>query len=169
MKLSIKLPHLRRVNQIGLWLCLSAISFAIYLQYHDALSPCPLCIGQRMMIGILGLTFLFGWLHLYRGSGRIVHGLCVVVFSMIGAAFAGRQVWLEQLPPEKISPCGPSFSYMLEHLPFHETLKALFQGVAECAEVSWRMLGLSIPTWTLMLFGLFIILGIWELFREDEK
>lgn len=169
MKLSFKLPGLRLVNQLGFWLCVGAMAFALYLQYYNALSPCPLCIAQRLLICLLGLGFLFGWLHLFRGTQRVVHGLCVLLLAAIGAGFAGRQVWLEQLPPDQVPPCGPGLMYMLEHLPFSDMFKLLFQGTAECAEVSWKMFGLSIPSWTLMLFVLFIFLGIWEIFREDEN
>ena len=169
MKFSIKLPHLRQVNQIGFWFCFGALAFATYLQYFNALSPCPLCIAQRLMIGLLCLLFLLGSLHLYQGGARILHGVCIVFCSLLGAALAGRQIWLEQLPATQAPPCGPGFSYMIEHLPFHEIFMALLQGTAECAEVSWRLLGLTIPVWTSGLFGLFIVLGLWSIMHKDEK
>lgn len=168
MKL-LKPLHLRLINQIGFWICLVAIGFALYLQFNNALTPCPLCIAQRLVIGLLALAFLYGWLHLFRGTGRKIHGASITLLSLLGSALAGRQVWLEHLPPASVPPCGPSFSYIVEHLPFQETLKALFQGTAECAEVTWRMLGLTIPSWTLIIFIIFLGFGIWEILREDEK
>ena len=31
-------------------------------------------------------------------------------------------------------------------------IQQVFQGSGECAKVDWTLLGLSLPTWTLMLF-----------------
>jgi disulfide bond formation protein DsbB len=41
---------------------------------------------------------------------------------------------------------------MLEVFPLSETLRMVFTGSGECAEVVWSFLGLSIPEWTLMCF-----------------
>ena len=49
---------------------------------------------------------------------------------------------------------------MLETFPFFEVLNMVLSGSGECAEVSWRFLGLSMPAWTLICF---VALGIWAL------
>lgn len=165
----MKLPAQRTVNKIGFWLCIGLIGSALYLQTQMALTPCPLCILQRVMVFLLALNFLFGWLKLFTGTGRNMHGFLTLLFAGMGAGLALRQIWLEKLPVGQAPPCGPSLSYMLENLPFHETLMAIFQGSAECAQINWRLLDLTIPHWTLIFFAIFAVLGIWQMMRADER
>ncbi|CAM4449284.1 MAG: Disulfide bond formation protein B [Legionellaceae bacterium] len=166
MKLRITTPSIKLINLIGFWLCFAAIGFAIYLQNYHALTPCPLCIAQRIMIGLLMIIFLLGWLHVYRGLGRIFHALTILLFSLSGGTFAGRQIWLEHLPRGQAVLCTPDFTLILERMPLSETLKALFQGTGECAEVNWFLFGFSLPTWTLGFFCLTTIFALWQLFRK---
>ena len=49
---------------------------------------------------------------------------------------------------------------MLESFPLAETLKMVLQGSGECAEVSWRLLGLSMPGWMLVIFSGFALFGL---------
>jgi disulfide bond formation protein DsbB len=41
---------------------------------------------------------------------------------------------------------------MLDVFPLSQTLRMVFTGSGECAEVAWRFLGLSMPAWTLLCF-----------------
>ena len=84
-----------------------------------------------------------------------------------GITSAGRQVWLQHLPPEQVPACGPSLEYMLESFPFSETLKRLVMGDGNCAEVVWSFLGLSMGEWSLLWFIGFFIASITYIFREE--
>jgi disulfide bond formation protein DsbB len=46
---------------------------------------------------------------------------------------------------------------MLDTLPLLETLRQVFYGAGECAEVMWTFLGISIPGWALIWFGIFTL------------
>jgi disulfide bond formation protein DsbB len=47
---------------------------------------------------------------------------------------------------------------MLEVFPLSDVLIAMTSGTGDCAEVVWRMLGLSIPAWALVGFtGLIVV------------
>ena len=39
---------------------------------------------------------------------------------------------------------------MLEQFPLDDALKKIFAGSGECAEATWRFLGLSIAEWSLL-------------------
>src|SRR3546814_8702165 len=56
---------------LGFLACAGLIAYALYTQFHDGLTPCPLCIFQRIAFAALGLVFLVGGLHAPRSvSGR---------------------------------------------------------------------------------------------------
>jgi disulfide bond formation protein DsbB len=96
-------------------------------------------------------------LHGAGALGQRLYALLGLVFTGIGAGFAGRHVWLQSLPEDQVPACGPSLEYMLETLPFSQTLKVLLMGDGNCAEVVWTFVGLSIPQLTL---GLFVAFGL---------
>lgn len=154
---------------LGFVACALLMTAALYLQHVSGLEPCPLCILQRIAVIALGAVFVIAALHNPRRSGQRVYGLLLMLLAATGAAIAGRHVWLENLPEDRVPACGPSLDYMLENLPFARTLELVLRGSGECAEVSWRMLGLSIPSWTLIAFAGFFLLGIYLLFRRASR
>jgi len=81
----------------------------------------------------------------------------------VGLAIAGRQVWLQSLPPDLVPECGPGLEYMFQAFPLTEALSMVLRGSGECAEVQWVFLGLTIPGWNLVVFSGFILLGLWAL------
>ena len=99
----------------------------------------------------LGLVFLVAALHHPRRWGRYVYALLVAVAAGIGAAIAGRHVWLQSLPEDQVPACGPGLSYLLDRFPLLDVIEVVLQGSGECAEVD-LVLGLSIAVWTLMAF-----------------
>lgn len=86
-----------------------------------------------------------------------------------GLAAAGRQVWLQHLPPELVPACGPSLEYMLETFPFAEALKMLILGDGNCAEVDWTFIGFSMAEWSLAWFIAFFCAAMWQLCRKAGK
>jgi len=49
--------------------------------------------------------------------------------------------------------CGPGLDYLMDAFPLLEALTLIMTGSGECAEVSWRFLGVSMPGWVLVWFG----------------
>jgi disulfide bond formation protein DsbB len=98
-------------------------------------------------------TFLAGAIHAPRRAGSAAYASLAVLFALGGAATAGRQVWLQHLPKDKVPACGPDLFFMLENLPLSRTLEKLFYGSGECAAVDWSFLGLSIAGWSLLWFS----------------
>ncbi len=139
----------------------ASMAFALYLQYVVELSVCPLCLTQRVFVIGTGVVGLIAALHNPGPVGSRGYGLFGMLMAGIGAGFAGRHVWLQHLPPEDVPACGPSLEYMLQTLPFSETLTILLMGDGNCAETVWTLLGFSIPEMTLGLFvGLLVGLAV---------
>lgn len=142
----------RGFNTAGFLVCACLLGFAYYLQFHEDLDPCPLCIFQRVVFIIIGLVFLAAALHNPGKTGRRIYGVLLGITGLTGAGIAGWHTWIQHLPPDRIPECGPGLGYMLEVFPLSETLRMVFTGSGECAEVVWTFLGLSIPEWALLCF-----------------
>ncbi len=154
------MPDWRKSMLLGALVCAALIGYALYSQYVQNLEPCPLCIFQRVAVIACGIVFLIGALHNPGRIGAAVYSLLIVLAAGAGAVVAGRQVWLQTLPPDKVPACGPGLSYMLETLPFSEVLATVLRGSGECAKVDWTFLDLSMPAWTLVLFVTMIVAAI---------
>jgi len=137
------------------------ILYALYLQYYEYQNPCPLCIMQRVVYIVLMAMFLVAALHGPRRTGSIVYSTLLTVVALVGAGVASRQVWLQHLPKDKVPECGPGLSYILDRFPLFNALEKIFRGSGECAEVGWRLLGLSIAEWSLVWF---VLLGAFAIF-----
>jgi disulfide bond formation protein DsbB len=138
----------------GFLLCGGLILYALYLQHYEYQNPCPLCILQRVVYIVLMIVFLIAALHGPRRTGSTVYSTLLALVSLVGAGIAGRHVWLQHLPKDKVPECGPGLGYMLDRFPLSSALEKIFRGSGECAEVSWRLLGLSIAEWSLVWFVL---------------
>ena len=161
----------RRLNTLGLLICVAGLIYAAYAQQYLALEPCPLCIFQRLTLLAVGLVFLAALIHNPPGWGAKVYGLLAMTVSDIGIGIAARHVWLQHLPPEEAPRCGPGLDYMLETLPLSETLREVLTGAGECANVDWTVLGFSMPEWNLLLFfslGMAGFIGNWWLPRQTR-
>jgi disulfide bond formation protein DsbB len=137
---------------IGALVCIALLGYAYYLQYVEHLEPCPLCMVQRGFFYAVLTLFILAAIHGPRGWGARVYSALITLFAFGGAATAGRQVWLQHLPPDKVPQCGPDLFFMLENFPLARTLEKLFYGSGECAAVDWKFLGLSIAGWSLVWF-----------------
>lgn len=140
----------RLLNFAGALICALMTGFALYAQHGLQLEPCPLCIFQRVAVIALGCVFLLAAIQAPAGWGRTVYALLIAMAAAAGAGVAGRHVWLQNLPPDKVPACGPGLDFMLDAFPLAEALQMVFSGSGECAEVSWSLLGLSMPAWVLI-------------------
>ena len=141
--------------------CVGMMAFALFSQYVWGLEPCPLCIFQRVSLAAVGLVFLLAGLHPAGPVGRVIYALLIAASAGSGIAIAGRHVWLQNLPADQVPACGPGLDFMMDTFPFLEVLDMVLSGSGECAEVSWRFLGLTMPTWTLIAFIVLAAWGIW--------
>jgi disulfide bond formation protein DsbB len=141
---------------VGFAACALLIGYALYLQFHDFLEPCPLCIFQRIAFATLGIVFLLAGLHAPRGAGgRRAWGVLALLAAAAGIGIAGRHVWLQHLPADQVPMCGPGLNFLMEAFPLSSVIRTVLTGSGECAKVDWTFLGLSMPEWSLACFLLF--------------
>ena len=89
--------------------CAALLGFGYYLQYGPrGLDPCPLCLVQRGFFYAVIAVSLLGALHGPGRVGTVLWSILLFLFAAGGAATAGRQVWLQHLPPDKVPACGPA-------------------------------------------------------------
>lgn len=144
---------------------ISMLFARVFLEEYLDLTACPLCMTQRVFVSAVGVFALLGAIHNPAGWGRRIYaGLCTVS-AVAGGAVAARHVWLQHLPADQVPACGPSLEYMLDTLPFSETLNLVLMGDGNCAETMWTFLGFSIPEQTLALFIVLTLLSLWQTLR----
>ncbi len=143
------------------------MSYALFfLQRYLGLSPCPLCIFQRIGLMVMGGFALLAAL-INPKNKAVKLGLWLGSLLGIGWAtgVAARHVWLQHLPADQVPSCGPGLDYWLDTLPVSEVLNQVFAGSGECAVIDWSYLGLSIPEQSLIFFSFLIIVHLLILLR----
>jgi len=144
-----------KISRYGQWLIfllsLSVLVASFYFEWVKGLQPCPLCLMQRLCVILLVITSLL-MLIMRTGRGRALFIIQSLV-ALAGVYFAGRQLWLQSLPPDQLPSCLPGMDVLLRYFPWTDVLHALFFGAADCGEVTWQWLGLSMPGWSLLYFA----------------
>ena len=149
-------------------ICASLLGFGLYLEHVVGLEPCPLCVFQRIAYIVVALVALIAAIHNpQKLFARIYTGLMFVA-SLCGAGIAGRQVWLQHLPEDKIPECGPGLEYMLDVFPLADALKMILSGSGECAEVQWTFLSFSIAEWSILCFVGLTVASLIMFFRQEN-
>ena len=164
------MQQLTTYRNLQVFLVLMAVigmSFALfYLQRHLGLSPCPLCIFQRVGLIVMGGFALIS--ALFNPKSKVVR-LILWLGSLAGigwaTAVAARHVWLQHLPADQVPSCGPGLNYWMDTLPILQVFKEVFAGSGECASVDWTLMGLSIPEQSLILFSILLIVHVLILWR----
>lgn len=160
------MPSRRIGNFAGFLACAGMMGFALFAQHVLLLDPCPLCVLQRVAVIGLGVVFLLAAMQDPSGWGRWVYVVLVLLIAGCGIGIAGWHVHLQNQPPSEVPACGPGLSYMLDAFPLTETLRMVFEGSGECAEVVWSFLGLSMPSWVLVCLVVLAGTGIWNNLRR---
>ena len=158
------LPTIRQINSFVVVGVIGMMSYALYTQYYLFLEPCPLCITQRLFYLLIALFALLAVLHQAKYK---LYAIFAMLSAFGGMATAGRQVWLQHLPPDQVPACGPGLEYMLETFPLSETLTTMIRGDGQCAEVVWTFAGFSMGEWSLICFTGYAAVFIWQLVRRS--
>jgi len=158
-------PTLRVTNFVALIICCLLLAYAYYLQ-AQGIEPCPLCMAQRVIFMGMAVVYLITVLHNPKAIGARIYGFIVFLFALLGMAASGRQIWLQYFPHHITEACLPGLQYMLTNLPLSETVRLLFQGTDNCARVDWSLLGLSLAGWAFVIFAVFALLALIQIFRQ---
>ncbi len=151
----------RGVFLAGCLFCAGLMAFAIYLQTVQGVEPCPLCIIQRVFFIGVAVLCLIAVIHGPAGRGTRVYGTLMALLALGGGGVAARQIWLQH-HPDPAAECGAGLGYLFENSPLPEAIATVFRGTGDCSEVTWTLLGLSIPEWSLAAFAGLAAVGVWQ-------
>jgi disulfide bond formation protein DsbB len=148
-------------------LSLGLVAFAVILQQvgYQGVSflPCPLCILQR--IGYLGIALSCLLAAGLTPLRKIFHGLAILAAGY-GVAVAGHHVWLLSHPVES---CGidPLESWV-NQFQLANVLPWLFKADGLCSAKLPAILGLQVPEWSLVWFGVLLLVLLVTFFRKQK-
>jgi disulfide bond formation protein DsbB len=166
----MQIPNNRILNLAVFALCVITIGIVLYMEHVMLLSPCGLCITQRVFVILCGFVCLASAIHNPGPHGQKLYAFGAGAMCVGGSYFAIRQIWLQHLPADQVPACGPGLSYIYENFPIIETLNFLLKGDGNCAEVSWRFLGLlSIAELALIAFVVLFAACMFIAFRKPSQ
>jgi len=155
------LHHSRLLNLLILVGCLGLVGIAIFIEPFKSMDPCPMCMMQRAIFLGIALVCLLACLHNPGAIGRKIYGIVTALIAISGISVAGRQLWLQHLPEDRVPACGPGLEYMLDVFPLLEVIEMAIKGTGDCAKVQWTFAGVSIPGWSMVAFVGILIIAIW--------
>jgi disulfide bond formation protein DsbB len=150
----------RWLNLAGVAVVAALMGYALYAEHVLGLEPCPLCIFQRVALVAVGGVLALAALHAPVGALARFYAVLGVVVAGLGAAIAGRHVYVQNLPPDRVPECTPGLDYLVEVFPWTEVVSKVLTGSGECAEINWSFVGLSMPAWVLIWFVLLGALAV---------
>ena len=148
-------------------LSLTLVTFAVILQQFGyqgvSFLPCPLCILQRVgYIGIAIFCFLAVGIAPLR---KLFHGLAIIT-SAYGLSVAAHQVWLLSHPENS---CGiDPLETWINQFQLAQRLPWLFKADGLCSAQLPAILGLQVPEWSLLWFGIFLVVLLITFFRKQK-
>ena len=156
----------RKANAWGFLACVALLGYAYYAQFVMHLEPCPLCIFQRVGLFAVGLVFALAALQDPAGWGRRVYAAVIALAALATVGVAARHLYIQSLPSGSVPACGASLDFMLKVFPLTDVLVKVLTGSGECAKITWRFLGLSMPGWVLIAA---LALGAWGLWANLRR
>lgn len=160
------MPSRRQLHFVGAAFCAVLLGVALYMEHVMGLTPCYLCIVQRVFVLLTGLVLLAAALHDPGRIGQRIYAGLGALSAALGGSFSTRQLWLQSLPADQVPACGPPADYLFDALPWADALGMLLRGDGNCAEIQWTLLGISIPGWTLMAFAALLALCLMQGLRR---
>lgn len=141
-----------------LLLLLSIVFFeacALFFQHVMMLSPCVMCIYERVAMFGVGGAALIGLIAphnpAFRWLGFIAWG---------ASAYQGLMLSLEhvdyQFNPSPFKTCDLFVSFP-DWAPLNQWAPWLFEAFGDCGKVVWQFLGLSMPQWLVVIFSAYLI------------
>ncbi|ANB73568.1 disulfide bond formation protein B [Paraburkholderia phytofirmans OLGA172] len=130
-------------------ICVGLVAGALYLQYGLHEDPCPLCIIQRYFFLLIAIfAFLGARFNSWRGV-RLLEVLAALS-ALGGIATAARHVYVQANPGFS---CGfDALQPVVDSFPPAHWLPGVFKVAGLCETPYPPILGLSLPTWSLVAF-----------------
>lgn len=131
--------------------CLGLVAFGMELQNMLRLSPCPLCIFQRLLYIVIGVIGLLGFVV---PVGRLLWCALIVALAALGFGVAAYQTWMQAFPhlaPECSFTDPNIFERIVDWLGMQ--MPSLFLATGFCTSREWEFLGLSMANWSVVIFA----------------
>ena len=129
---------------------IALIGAALVVQHVEQIEPCPFCILQRYAYLCVAVTAAVA---AGLGAAGVAGGRLAIALgtlgALAGAAVAGWQVKLQLFPSEADS-CSIRFQQTVNDLLLGRLIPSVFTGTGSCADTDFRLLGLTLPMWSLL-------------------
>lgn len=142
---------------------------ALHLQYGVGLEPCSLWSVQRFFLLLFTGVSLVAAVHGAGRLGSIGYWLLNLIVSLGGLLTAGRHVLLQNVASNQLLACLPDIPFMLRNMSAVRTLQLVFQGTSDCADVTWTLVDMSAPEWSLLVFAGMLLLSAYRLWRLARR
>ena len=159
----MNVPKLRQIPPILAIALLSygAVGVALLMQITLHLTPCPLCILQRVLYLAAGTAAIASaWRPI-----RIGGALLAILAACAGVAVSGWHVYI-QANPAAFATCTPGIGYLLDNFPLTDVLPVLLKGGGQCFHIDRTFFGVTIPQMSLATFLALVVLGIRALIQS---
>jgi protein dithiol:quinone oxidoreductase len=146
---------------------LGLVAFAVILQQtgYQGVSylPCPLCILQR--VGYLGIAIFCLLAYGIKPLRKFFHAMAILAAGY-GAGIAAHHVWLLSHPSES---CGiDPLELWINQFQLAKGLPWLFKADGLCSAKLPAILGLQVPEWSLLWFGVILLILLFTFFRRSR-
>jgi len=148
-------------QQKAAWWCLFLgagvlVLSALYFQHVLGHEPCVMCIYQRT--AVIGIMFaaLIPVLHntkMTRAAGLVFWAIS----SVWGFLLSTEHLDILTAPNPFFAPCDivPNFP---SFMPLYDWLPNVFGAPGDCLDQAWQLMGMGMPAWMQIIFGLFSML-----------
>ncbi len=141
------------------WLMLAATALglelaALYFQYGMELDPCVLCVYERVAVAGILLAGLLGAL-----APRVLLVRCAALLLWVISAGWGLLLALEHVGIQwgEVEMRCTYLADFPSWAPLDAWWPAVFQPTGLCGDVQWALLGLSMPGWMAVIYGLYLL------------
>lgn len=133
-------------------------SVALFFQYGMNLSPCVMCVYERVALFGIILSAIVGLIEPKCFITRTLALIIGIISAVKGVLLSVKHVDY-QLNPAPWNQC----SYMAEFpqvLPLDKWFPLIFKPYGICSEISWTFLGFSMPQWLIIVFTSYCLVFI---------
>ncbi|PMS19120.1 disulfide bond formation protein B [Trinickia dabaoshanensis] len=144
------------------FVCLALVGGALYLQFAKHEDPCPLCIIQRYLFLLIAL-FAFAGAARKGWRGIALFETLIAITALAGVAGAVKHLYIQLNPGFS---CGfDALQPVVDSLPPAHWLPSVFKVSGLCETVYPPILGILLPGWALIAFGLIFVsvaMSLWQ-------
>lgn len=161
----------RKVLLVVLLIGLLGSLASLLAQYAIGLNPCVMCIQQRLAMMTMTLMAAIGLLlPVAQNWAKSLVAIWVSLPACFGGYIAAKQLYIQSLPINEQPSCGAPWTFRLRNAPLFDLYEPILRGTGSCGEIQ-KILGLSVPIWSLLFFGLMLMLlwGGWLIRRSNSS